>query len=184
MLGATTNLVTALLALIALAAYVVAYTPLKQRSPMALLVGAVPGAIPPLMGWTAATGQIEVPGLILLAIVFLWQVPHFVAIGVLHLDDYARAGYRTLPVVFGPQAAFWVASLATAALVPASLALAPAVGLGASYVALALVLGIGFLAACGGCIHRSRDRRAVRRLLLSSLAYLPLLFVAVGVGRA
>ncbi len=92
------NAVTGLLAALALVSYVVVYTPLKRRTTLSLLIGAVPGAIPPLLGWTAVTGKIQGPGLILFGIMFLWQVPHFLAIATFRRDDYARAGLKVLPV--------------------------------------------------------------------------------------
>src|SRR5439155_3385439 len=88
LLGWATNALTALLALVALVTYVGVYTPMKQRSGLALFVGAVPGAIPPLMGWTAVTGRLETGGLALFAILFCWQLPHFLAISIYLADDY------------------------------------------------------------------------------------------------
>src|SRR5438552_13144667 len=81
-----------LLASIALVSYVLLYTPMKRHSAAALLVGALPGAIPPLIGWTAATGRLDLPGVLLFAVMFLWQVPHFLAITLFRKDEYARAG--------------------------------------------------------------------------------------------
>ncbi|HEY8076260.1 MAG TPA: heme o synthase, partial [Labilithrix sp.] len=95
------NALTALLAVIANLLYVFAYTPLKQHSHYALHVGAIPGAIPPLLGWTAGTGRIDAPGAVLFAILFLWQIPHFVAIAMFRRADYARAGLVVMPNVVG-----------------------------------------------------------------------------------
>src|SRR5207249_1979750 len=92
---------TGLLAAIALTSYVLVYTPMKQVSPHALLVGAVPGAIPPLIGWTAAMGRPTLPGLALFGVLFFWQLPHFLAISIYRKEDYARAGFKVLPVVRG-----------------------------------------------------------------------------------
>ena len=92
------NLLTGLLGLLAVSSYVAVYTPLKRVSGAALFVGAVPGALPPLMGWTAVTGQLDLPGLALFAILFLWQIPHFLAIAIYRADDYARAGFKVLPL--------------------------------------------------------------------------------------
>ena len=93
------NLLTAGLGLLGLLSYVFAYTPMKQKSAMALWVGAVPGAIPPLMGWTAVRGRIELAGLVLAAVLFCWQIPHFIAVGIARREDYARAGHKILPLV-------------------------------------------------------------------------------------
>ncbi|HEX9105425.1 MAG TPA: heme o synthase, partial [Polyangia bacterium] len=95
------NPLTALLALSSLVLYVFAYTPLKRRSSWALVVGAVPGAIPPLMGWTASTGHIDAPGLAIFAVLFVWQIPHFIAISIFRADEYARAGLKVVSVERG-----------------------------------------------------------------------------------
>ena len=92
------NLLTGLLGLLAFGGYVAVYTPLKRTSAAALFVGAVPGALPPLMGWTAVTGRLDAPGLALFAILFLWQIPHFLAIAIYRAADYARAGFKVLPL--------------------------------------------------------------------------------------
>src|SRR5205823_9410645 len=112
------NLITALLAAVALVSYVLLYTPMKRRRPAALLVGAVPGAIPPLMGWTAATGRLELPGALLFAVMFVWQVPHFLAIALFSSEDFARGGIRVLPVVEGAGATRRQIALGAGALVP------------------------------------------------------------------
>ena len=103
-LGFGVNATTAFLALLANILYVLAYTPLKQRSHYALQVGAVPGAIPPLLGWTAATGRVDAGGLVLFAILFLWQIPHFHAIALFRKLEYGRAGLVVLPNVEGDDA--------------------------------------------------------------------------------
>ena len=95
-LGLLVNTLTAVLGLLAFVSYTAFYTPMKQYSPGALVVGAVPGAMPPLMGWTAATSQLDLAGLTLFAIMFLWQLPHFIAIAIFRNDDYRRAGFKTL----------------------------------------------------------------------------------------
>ena len=106
-----------LLALATLVVYLVVYTPMKRRSPLATLVGAVPGALPPLIGWAAAHGGISIGGVALFAIVFLWQIPHFMAIAWLYRDDYAKAGFPMLPVIepdgrrTGRQAVVYAAAL-------------------------------------------------------------------------
>ncbi|HTP24803.1 MAG TPA: heme o synthase, partial [Anaeromyxobacteraceae bacterium] len=104
MLAALTNNLTSALAALALFTYVVIYTPMKQRSSLALFVGAIPGAIPPLMGFSAATGRIDAGGLALFALLFFWQLPHFLAASVYLKEDYARAGLRVFALVHGDRA--------------------------------------------------------------------------------
>ena len=113
-LGWFTNGLTATLAALALFTYVVIYTPLKQRSPLALFVGAVPGAIPPLMGWTAVTGALDAGGLALFALLFAWQLPHFLAISIYLQEDYARGGLRVFALVHGQRAAVLATAATTA----------------------------------------------------------------------
>jgi protoheme IX farnesyltransferase len=183
LLAVGTNLPTTALGFGALVTYVGVYTPLKRRTPLALLVGAVPGAAPPLMGWTAATGRLEDAALVLGAILFLWQVPHFVAIGLLHRDDYARAGFRMLPVAGGTGIALAVAVAAAALLVPVTLLLGPAARLASWYPLGAALLGSAMLGVSLLCARTPASRQAARRLLLASLAYLPLLFALIVTTR-
>jgi protoheme IX farnesyltransferase len=179
------NPLTALLGVLALASYVLVYTPMKQRSPLALWVGAVPGAIPPLMGWTSVTGRIDAAGLALFGILFCWQIPHFIAIGMFRGEDYARAGHRILPLVAGARASKTHAALWAALLLPCTLALYPLGVEGLGYFAVALVLGLGLLAwALAGFAHRDADTDArwAKKLFRGSLVYLTALFVALSVG--
>ena len=99
LLAARANLLAAALALATLVVYLIVYTPMKRRTPLSTLVGAVPGALPPLIGWTASHGSVERGGAALFAIVFLWQIPHFMAIAWLYRDDYGKAGFPMLPVI-------------------------------------------------------------------------------------
>jgi len=101
LLALASNGLTASLGFLALVSYVAAYTPLKPKSPMAMLVGAIPGALPPLMGWTAVTGRIGIGGLLLFGILFAWQMPHFLAIALFRKEEYRNAGYMALPLVSG-----------------------------------------------------------------------------------
>ncbi|MEY4582899.1 MAG: hypothetical protein RL701_7602, partial [Pseudomonadota bacterium] len=94
-----TNLITAVLGLIALVSYVGVYTPMKQRSPLALIVGAVPGALPPLMGYAAVSGELGAKGILLFALLFLWQIPHVIGLSAFRREDYVAAGIRVLPAV-------------------------------------------------------------------------------------
>jgi protoheme IX farnesyltransferase len=173
LLALAVNPLTSVLAVATFAAYIFAYTPLKTRTSLATVVGAVPGAAPPLLGWTGASGELALGGWLLFALLFLWQLPHFLAIAWLYREDYRSAGMRLLTIDdpdfarTARQAALW-----TVALVPISLA-PSAVGLaGPLYLAGALVLGALFL---GVAIAFARAPRvaSARRLLLTSVAYLP-----------
>jgi len=169
---------TALLAFAALAVYVGVYTPMKQRSTLALFVGAVPGAIPPLMGWTAVTGRLDAGGLALFALLFFWQLPHFLAISIYLAEDYARGGLRVFALVHGERATrAWIAVTA-AALVPVSLALVPLGLAGWPYAVVAGLLGAGLAAYAISGIGREGGRWA-RNLFLATLVHLTLLFVAL-----
>jgi protoheme IX farnesyltransferase len=173
------NPLTGLLGAVALVTYVLVYTPLKLRSPIALLVGAVPGAIPPLMGWTAVTGSLDLPGLALFAVLFLWQVPHFLAIALYRKEDYLIAGLRTLPVVRGDRAARVHLALWALALVPTTLSLVPLGVAGRLYLIAASLLGAAFIGACLWGLRRDPGRAWARRVFLASIAYLALLFAAL-----
>jgi protoheme IX farnesyltransferase len=178
-----TNGVTATLAALALFTYVVVYTPLKQKSSLALLVGAVPGAIPPLMGWTAVTGRIDAGGLALFALLFCWQLPHFLAISMYLKEDYARGGLRVFALVHGDRAARAGAAAATLVLVPVSLTLLPLGLAGPVYGVAAVLLG-GALAAYGltGLRQQGAGHRWARNFFLLTLVYLTLLFAALLAG--
>ena len=169
------NLLTALLGLIVVVLYAAVYTPLKSRTPLCTLAGAVCGAIPPMMGWSAAAGGLGFGAWLLAGVLFLWQIPHFLALAWLYRDDYRRGGFRMLPVL-DPEgrvtAAF--ALVYTAALVPVTLAAAAGGLAGRAYGAGAVALGAAFLLAGIG-LARSRSSASARRLFLASLIYLPLL---------
>ncbi len=174
-LAATAGWLPAALALLVGVLYVGAYTPLKQRTSVNTLVGAVCGAIPPMIGWAAVTGGLEPGAWILFGILFLWQIPHFLAIDWFHRDDYRRGGFCMASSV-DPSGGFsgHHAVLYCLTLVPVS-ALAPAVGLGGwLYLVGALVLGSAFF-GLGLVLWVTRTRAAARGLFLGSLAYLPLL---------
>jgi protoheme IX farnesyltransferase len=154
--------------------YVLAYTPLKTRSPLNTAVGAISGALPVLIGWTATGAAIDVRALAVVAVMFLWQFPHFMAIAWLYRDDYIRGGQRMLTVVdptglrAGAQAVVGALALVPVSLVPA---MSPQAGSPAIYSGWAIALGIGqVLAATMFLIHR--DDRSARRLLRASLLYL------------
>ena len=174
--------VTALLAAIAIASYVGAYTPLKRRSPAALLVGAVPGAIPPLLGWSAARGTLDGPGWVLFAILFFWQVPHFLAIATFRKADYKAAGLKVTPVVHGDRVTRHHVVRYLAALVLVSLLLVPYGIGGDTYMISALVLGGLFFAVGAWGLRQSAGPRWARTLFTTSMVYLTGLFVALTVG--
>jgi protoheme IX farnesyltransferase len=178
-LGWFTNGLTATLAALALFSYVVVYTPLKRVSSLALFVGAVPGAIPPLMGWTAVTGRLDLGGLALFAVLFCWQLPHFLAVSIYLKDDYARGGLRVFALVHGERAAIVATVASTALLVPVTLWLWPLGLAGPAYALCAAALGIGLTAlACAGLTGPSPVRWS-RTFFLSTLAYLTLLLAAL-----
>ena len=170
------NLLAALAALVTLIVYTSIYTPMKLHTPAATLVGAVPGALPPLIGWAAARGTLPLEAWTLFAIVFCWQIPHFFAIAWLYRDDYRRAGFPMLPVIetdgyrTGRQAALFAALLVPAAVAPFFVGLA-----GPRYLAAALVLSLGLLAVATQFAFERSTHRA-RWLFFSSLIYLPVLW--------
>ena len=169
------NSMAALLGVLTISSYLFLYTPLKRRTVLNTVVGAIPGALPPLMGWTAATGGIAAEGWALFAILFFWQLPHFMAIAWLYREDYARAGYRMLSGV-DPEGRRTAASAVRNTLALLVISLYPYLlgTAGAVYLAGALALGIGFL-AFAIVFARSLTERSARRLFLASILYLPLL---------
>ena len=179
LLAGRANLLAAFLAAATLAVYLLVYTPMKRHSPFATLIGAVPGALPPLIGWTASHGSLSTGGAALFAIVFLWQIPHFMAIAWLYRDDYGKAGFPMLPVIepdgrkTGRQAALYAAALLPISLVPSAIGLSEW-----PYLAIALVLGIALLWLSVG-FARVRSDRSARTLFFASIAYLPLLWMAM-----
>jgi heme o synthase len=183
LLASRANALAAALALATLVVYLGVYTPMKRRTPVATLVGAVPGALPPLIGWTAASGALGAGGVALFAIVFLWQIPHFMAIAWLYRDDYAAAGFPVLPVVEPDgRRAGRDAVVCAAALVPVSLAPALTHVAGAGYLAAAAVLGAGLLWLAARFAVARSDRSA-RALFFGSITYLPLLWAAMILDR-
>ncbi|HEV8348234.1 MAG TPA: heme o synthase [Vicinamibacterales bacterium] len=183
LLAARANLLAAALALATLAIYLVVYTPMKRRTPVATLVGAVPGALPPLIGWTASHGSVSAGGAALFAIVFLWQIPHFMAIAWLYRDDYGNAGFPMLPVIepegrrAGRQAVIYAAALVPVTLVPAIVGVS-----GLIYAAVALVMGIALLWLAIR-FATTRSDRSARALFFGSIVYLPLLWIAMILNR-
>lgn len=180
------NPLTGELALASLLLYVFAYTPLKRRSTWALVVGAVPGAIPPLMGWTASTGRIDAPGLAIFAVLFVWQIPHFIAISIFRADEYARAGLKVVGVVHGVDGARWRIVAWSLAQFAASLAVLQSGVGGRFYEGAAFALGAVLISLCGlglRTMTRQKTHRWARWFFLYSLVYLPVLFAALVIGR-
>ena len=173
-----------LLASIALVSYVLLYTPMKRQTAAALLVGALPGAIPPLIGWTAATERLDLPGVLLFAVMFLWQVPHFLAITLFRKEDYARAGLVVQPNEPGGEREARANIVRyTVALVAVSLLFVP-LGLGrGAYLAVALIVGAVFLGYAIAGLRQGAGRGWARNLFLLSLLYLPVLFGALVLDR-
>jgi protoheme IX farnesyltransferase len=177
------NVLTAALGLLAFVLYVFAYTPLKPLSSVALFVGAVPGAMPPLMGWTTASGRLDAGGLALFAILFVWQVPHFLAIALYRSEDYARGGFRVLPLSAGAPATRWHIIVSTAVMVLVSALPALFGTAGAAYLVAALGLGAWFLASTLRPFDAAPAATWGRKVFLTSLGYLTALFVALSVGH-
>ena len=175
------NRLTGVLAAIALVSYVAVYTPLKQKTPAALLIGSVPGALPPLIGWTAATGKLEWAGIALFGILFFWQLPHFIAIAIFREAEYTRAGFRVLPAVRGLRVAKVHAVVHSVLLLLVTLSLVPLQVAGLSYFAFALLLGLGMVVLALRGFARDAGHRWARQLFAASLIYLPMLFVALAV---
>ncbi len=170
-----TTPLAAALALAALLTYVLLYTPLKVRTTGNTLVGAVVGALPPLVGWTAATGGIAPAGLALAATLFCWQVPHFLALAWLYREDYRRGGFRMLPAVDpGGHLTACIVVVYALLLLPVTLALTILGAAGGVYAAGACVLGAAFVAAAV-VLERRRTAAAARGVFLASVIYLPLL---------
>jgi protoheme IX farnesyltransferase len=174
---------TAALALTALVAYVGVYTPLKRRSSLALFVGAVPGAIPPLMGWTAVTGHAEAGGLAVFMLLLAWQLPHFIAISLYLKEDYARGGMKVFALVHGDRMArSWIAGtsllLLPASLLPVALGLADGV-----YGGIATAASLAFTGfALTGLRLTGEANRWARRIFLATLLYLTVLMLALFLG--
>lgn len=179
MLAASANLLAAWVALATLISYVVVYTPLKRRSSFATVIGAIPGALPPVIGWAASRGTLSSEAWVLFGIMFLWQLPHFLAIAWIFRDDYARAGFPMLPVIepdglsTGRQAIVYAAALVPLSLAPTLVGLA-----GPIYFAGALALGLAFLYLAFR-FARTRSVRDARTLFFGSIIYLPILWIVM-----
>jgi protoheme IX farnesyltransferase len=177
------NLLTAALGAITLVVYLFIYTPLKTRTTLNTLIGAIPGALPPLMGWTAARGEMSTAGWSLFLILFFWQLPHFLAIAWIYREEYDRAGYVMLPsrdpegYRTSNQAVSHTLGLLSVSLFPFLLRLT-----GPIYVFGAMLMGVGFLALAWQ-FARNRDRSRARILFLGSILYLPMLLSLMVVDK-
>jgi protoheme IX farnesyltransferase len=183
-LALAVNLLTALLGAITLASYLFVYTPLKRVTTLNTAVGAIPGALPPLMGWTAARGEISGEGWSLFAILFFWQLPHFLAIAWMYREEYSNAGFVMLPGTdpagerTGRQALSHTLGLLPVSLFPFLFKL-----VGPYYLFGALALGAGFI-ACAFEFARHRTIRRARILFYASILYLPLLLILMVLDKA
>jgi heme o synthase len=178
-LALSVNRLTAIIAAITLASYVFVYTPLKLRTSLSTIVGAVPGALPAVLGWTAATDSLSMGGWILFGIVFMWQMPHFLALAWMFREDYANAGIPLLPVIqpdgraTGHQVVLYSAALVPVSLLPVAAGLATAY-----YLVGAITLG-AILMVLSLEFAMSRSMPAARRLFYGTIMYLPLLWAAL-----
>ncbi|HEY6881104.1 MAG TPA: protoheme IX farnesyltransferase, partial [Polyangiales bacterium] len=157
-------------------------TPLKQKTPAALLIGSVPGALPPLIGWTAVTGRLEWAGVALFGVLFFWQLPHFIAIAIFREEEYTRAGFRVLPAVRGLRVAKVHAVIHSLFLLAVTVALVPLKVAGLPYLVVASILGAGMviLSLRGFAVPGGKaGYRWARQLFFASLIYLPALFTAL-----
>jgi protoheme IX farnesyltransferase len=177
------NALASALALATLLSYLLFYTPLKKRTPLCTLVGAFPGAMPPLIGWAAARGSLSLEAWVLYAILFCWQFPHFLAIAWMYREDYSRAGLRMLPQsdtegrFTGREILAFTMALLPVSVLPVFLGQA-----GAIYLIGALLLGLAFLVS-GIQMARERSRAFAKRLVLASVFYLPLVLALLMVNR-
>ena len=180
----TVNLLTAALGGLTLLLYVLLYTPLKRATTLNTVIGAIPGAIPPVMGFTAVDHALSPAALSLFAILFIWQMPHFLAIAILYRRDYALAGFKMLPVVdedlsvTGRQILLYSVALVPVSLMPVMVGLA-----GQAYFAIAMMLGLAFLSFGVSCAT-SKTRDDARKLFFASIIYLPALLGVLMLDRS
>ena len=178
-----TNLLASLLAAFTLLSYLFLYTPLKRITPLCTLIGAVPGAAPPLIGWAAARGRLDSEAWMLFAIVFLWQFPHFMAIAWMYREDYARAGYLVLPLGESRNRfVTWQTLVASVALLPVGIIPTIITASGVVYSGAAFILGAVFL-YYGTRFAFRRSNVAARQLLVASIIYLPLIFALIMLNK-
>ena len=182
-LAVLVNPLTALLGLTVISGYLFGYTPLKTKTSLSTMVGAFPGAVPPLIGWAAARGEVSIEAWVLFAILFLWQFPHFLAIAWMYREDYSRAKILMLPVVeqngrvTAQQIVVYTVLLLPVSLLPTVLGIS-----GKIYLVGAIILGLLFLYSSVRAAL-SKSRQEAKRLLLASVIYLPLLFILMVINR-
>jgi protoheme IX farnesyltransferase len=182
-LAVAVNALSSVLAALTMASYLLVYTPLKRKTPLCTVVGALPGAAPPLIGWAAATGSLGFEAWTLYAFVFLWQFPHFMAIAWMYREDYDRAGYTVLPRgKLGAPFMLCQAMAPLLILVPLSVTPVLLGRAGVVYLATALVLGAWFVYRADR-LAAQQSKAMARQLLFASIVYLPLLFAVMLVDR-
>jgi heme o synthase len=180
---AFTTLLAMLLGIVTLLSYVFVYTPMKRRSHFATAVGGLPGAIPPVIGWTAMTGSFSAEAYVLFLVVFLWQMPHFLALGWMYRQDYAAGGYRLLPSLDGTgHTTARIILVYTAALLPASV-LPMVLGMtGWTFLVLDVIAWLAFFLPVLGLVRSMTDENA-RNVFHASLLYVPAFFASIGIDR-
>jgi protoheme IX farnesyltransferase len=185
LLALSVNLLTAFLGLFTMLSYVFIYTPMKRHSTLNTVVGAVPGAIPPMMGWTAVTNEVSIEAAALFGILFLWQMPHFLAIAIMYRKDYEAGGFKMLPsadptlAMTSRMIILYTIALIAVSVLPA--VLNPAL-FGRAYAVVAVLLGLAFLGFGVNCAIR-KTRLDARRLFFASIIYLPLVLGAMMLDR-
>ena len=177
------NVLASVLTALTLVSYLFVYTPLKRKTPLCTLAGAFPGAMPPLIGWAAATGTLSLGAWILYAILFLWQFPHFMAIAWIYREDYVRAGYVVLPRgERKAQFVTWGSVLPILFLFPVSIAPTLLGRAGLPYATAALILTSAFL-YCGVELALHKSNTVAKRLLFASIIYVPLIFLLMMINK-
>ncbi len=183
LLGCAVNTLSALLAAVSWTSYVLVYTPMKRWTPLCTLVGAIPGALPPVIGWAAARNTLGVEAWALFAILFVWQLPHFLALAVMYREDYARAGFRILPLIESGRAAtarqiiLYGVTLLPASLFPALIGLT---GMWSAYGALLISIAFFVVAAHAAW---ARSSHSAAQLFRASVLYLPMLLILLVIDR-
>jgi protoheme IX farnesyltransferase len=182
-LALAVNVLASVLALLTLLSYLFLYTPLKRKTPLCTLIGAFPGAVPPIIGWAAARGRLDLEAWVLYAMVFLWQFPHFMAIAWMYREDYARAGYRVLPLDERRDCfVIWQSLGVSLFLIPLTLVPTIIGESGLVYSVGALILGSFFFFRSARFASR-RSNVAARQLLAASILYLPALFILMMLNK-
>jgi protoheme IX farnesyltransferase len=173
------NALAGLLATLTLVGYLALYTPLKRRTPLCTMVGAIPGAMPPLIGWAAASGKLSLEAWLLFGMLFLWQFPHVMSIAWMYREDYSQAGYLILPQGRQRERVMaWQALVPSLALVPVSMSPMVLGGAGLVYSVIALILSSGFLYHSARLAFQ-KSNTAARQLLIASIFYLPLVLILI-----